>query len=78
MFSASAGRIDVDHPDAGDVALFLISAIAAQLKAKGLIDVDQLEQGAQIMLSRPIAQEQKAAIEMALHTIRGLKGIPSQ
>lgn len=65
-------------PDEGDVALFLISAIAAQLKTKGLIDVDQLEQGSRMMLQRPISPKQRASIEMALHTIHGLKGIPPE
>jgi hypothetical protein len=76
MLLQSRRRSVNETPDEGDVALFLISAIAAQLKAKGLIDVDQLEQGSRIMLTRPISPKQRASIEMALNTIQGLKGIP--
>jgi hypothetical protein len=65
----------MEKADEGDVALFLVSAIAAQLKANGLIDVDQLEQGTRIMLSRPTSEKQKDAATMALHVIQGLKGI---
>jgi hypothetical protein len=65
----------MDRADEGDVALFLVSLLIAQLKAKGLIDVDQMEQATTIMLSRPISPKQKAAAEMALHSIQGIKGI---
>jgi hypothetical protein len=73
---AKDGGLHVDEPNEGDVALFLVNLLAAQLKAKGLIDVDQMEQATTAMLSRPISSKQKAAVEMAMHSIRGLKGIP--
>lgn len=66
----------MDEPNEGDVALFLVNLLAAQLKAAGLIDVDRMEQAATMMLSRPITPKQRASAEMALHLIRGLKGIP--
>ena len=64
----------MNEPNEGDVALFLVSLIAAQLKSKGLIDVNQMQHVSEMMLSRPISDKQKATIEMALHSISGLQG----
>lgn len=73
---AAERRHDLNQPNEGDVALFLVTSIAAQLKEKGLLDVDLLQQNARSLLARPLSDEQKATIELAIATIDSLKRKP--
>ena len=64
----------MNEPDQGDVALFLVTLIGSQLRAAGLLNVDLMQEAANMMLLRPITEKQKATIRMALPAIHGLLG----
>jgi hypothetical protein len=62
----------------GGTALTLVTLAIAQLKARGLIDLDQIEQALSMLIERPITPEQIADAGNALAVVRGLRDIPTQ
>lgn len=61
----------------GRTALTLVTLLLAQLKQKGAVDMDQLEQALKMLLDRPISQEQMADVGNALAVIQGLQDMPA-
>jgi len=61
----------------GGTALVLVTMLLAQLKARGDIDLDQIEQALRLLLDREIPVEQLTDATNALAVVQGLKGIPS-
>ncbi|HEY0112644.1 MAG TPA: hypothetical protein VGB59_05765 [Allosphingosinicella sp.] len=60
----------------GGTALTLVTLLMAQLKTRGMVDLDQVEEALRLLLDRPLTQEQMADTGNALAVVRGLKGIP--
>lgn len=61
----------------GGTALVLVTMLLAQLKARGDIDLDQIEQALRLLLEREITVEQLTDATNALAVVQGLQGIPS-
>ncbi len=61
----------------GGTALVLVTMLLAQLKARGDIDLDQIEQALRLLLDREITVEQLTDATNALAVVQGLQGIPS-
>ena len=61
----------------GGTALTLVTMLLAQLKARGMVDLDQIEEGLRMLLDRPITSEQMTDAGNALAVVQGLQGIPS-
>ncbi len=61
----------------GGTALVLVTMLLAQLKARGDIDLDQIEQALRLLLEREISVEQLTDTTNALAVVQGLQGIPS-
>lgn len=61
----------------GGTALTLVSLLIAQLQARGLIDLDQIEQALGLLIDRPLTAEQISDAGNALTVVQGLKGIPT-
>ncbi len=55
----------------------LVTMLLAQLKARGDIDLDQIEQALRLLLDREITVEQLTDATNALAVVQGLQGIPS-
>jgi hypothetical protein len=51
--------------------------LLAQMKTRGLVDLDQIEQALTMLLDRPITPEQMADAGNALAVVQGLQGIPT-
>jgi hypothetical protein len=51
--------------------------LLAQLQTRGLVDLDQIEQGLNMLLDRPLTAEQMTDAGNALAVVQGLQGIPS-
>ncbi len=62
----------------GGTALTLVTLVLAQLKTRGDIDLDQIEQALNMLVDRPITPEQMADARNALAVVQGLQGIPSR
>ncbi len=63
--------------NSGGTAMTLVTLLIAQLKTRGLVDVDQLEQALRMLIERPITAEQMTDVGNALAVVNGLKDIPS-
>ena len=63
--------------NSGGTALTLVTLLIAQLKTRGLVDLDQLEQAMRMLIERPITAEQMTDVGNALAVVQGLKDIPS-
>ncbi|HEY0445415.1 MAG TPA: hypothetical protein VGD19_03080 [Allosphingosinicella sp.] len=61
----------------GGTALALVTMLLAQMKTRGLVDLDQIEQALTMLLDRPITPEQMADAGNALAVVQGLQGIPT-
>ena len=61
----------------GGTALTLVTMLLAQLQTRGMVDLDQIEEGLRMLLDRPITPEQMADAGNALAVVQGLQGIPS-
>jgi hypothetical protein len=61
----------------GGTALTLVTMLLAQLRTRDMVDLDQIEQGLQMLLERPLTPEQMTDAGNALAVVQGLKGIPS-
>jgi len=62
----------------GGTALTLVTLLLAQLKTRGDVDLDQIEQALNMLVDRPITPEQMADARNALAVVQGLQGIPSR
>ncbi|MGE5722668.1 MAG: hypothetical protein ACM3YM_09420 [Sphingomonadales bacterium] len=60
----------------GGTALMLVTKLLAQLRTRGLADLDKLEQGLTMLLERPLTTEQLADAGNALAVVQGLLKIP--
>jgi len=63
--------------NSGGTALTLVTLLIAQLKTRGLVDLDQLEQALRMLIERPITAEQMTDVGNALAVVQGLVDIPS-
>ena len=63
--------------NSGGTALTLVTLLIAQLKTRGLVDLDQLEQALRMLIERPITAEQMTDVGNALAVVQGLMDIPS-
>jgi hypothetical protein len=63
--------------NSGGTALTLVTLLIAQLKTRGLVDLDQLEQALKMLVERPITPEQMTDVGNALAVVQGLQGIPT-
>jgi hypothetical protein len=61
----------------GGTALVLVTMLLAQMKARGEVDLDQMEQSLRLLLDREISDEQLTDATNALAVVSGLKGIPT-
>jgi hypothetical protein len=61
----------------GGTALVLVTMLLAQMKARGEVDLDQMEQSLRLLLGREISDEQLTDATNALAVVQGLKGIPT-
>lgn len=61
----------------GGTALVLVTMLLAQLKARGDVDLDQMEQSLRLLLDREISDEQLTDSTNALAVVQGLQGIPT-
>jgi hypothetical protein len=57
----------------GGTALTLVTMLLAQLQTRGMVDLDQIEQGLAMLLDRPITPEQMTDAGNALAVVRGLQ-----
>lgn len=60
----------------GGTALTLVTMLLAQLKTRGMVDLDQIEQGLRLLLDRPLTAEQMADAGNALAVVQGLQHMP--
>lgn len=63
--------------NSGGTALTLVTLLIAQLKTRGLVDLDQLEQALRMLIERPITAEQMTDVGNALAVVQGLMDIPT-
>lgn len=61
----------------GRTALTLVTLLIAQLKTRGLVDLDHIEQALHMLIERPITAEQMTDVGNALAVVQGLKEIPT-
>ena len=61
----------------GGTALVLVTMLLAQLKARGDVDLDQMEQSLRLLLDREISDEQLTDSTNALAVVQGLQDIPT-
>lgn len=61
----------------GGTALALVTMLLAQMKTRGEVDLDQIEQALTMLLDRPITAEQMADAGNALAVVRGLQEVPT-
>ena len=61
----------------GGTALVLVTMLIAQLKARGDVDLEQMEQSLRLLLEREISDEQLTDATNALAVVQGLQGIPT-
>jgi hypothetical protein len=60
----------------GGTALTLVTLLLAQLKTRGQVDLDHIEQALNMLVDRPITPEQMADARNALSVVQGLQGMP--
>ena len=58
-------------------ALTLVTMLIAQLRTRGLVDLDQIEEGLRMLLDRPITAQQMTDVGNAIAVVRGLQDIPA-
>jgi hypothetical protein len=61
----------------GGTALTLVTLLMAQLRTRGLVDLDQVEQALRMLVERPLSAEQMADVGNALAVVTGLQEMPS-
>ena len=61
---------------AGGTALTLVTLLMAQLRTRGLVDLDQVEQALRMLVERPLSAEQMADVGNALAVVTGLQEMP--
>jgi hypothetical protein len=60
----------------GGTALMLVTMLLAQLNNRGMVELDKIEQGLKMLLSRDLTSEQLADVGNALAVVQGLQITP--